>query len=114
MFLLLKSSKSIFPVPGRRYLKSKDLLYIYYTFPNFRNLKLRFRTTPTTSDSILGSSVLVFDAVLDAIETVMSIFRCLIFEKAPRVDSNPRATSAFCLRASGSGGYHSANAAVAV
>ena len=30
------------------------------------------------------------------------------------MDSNPRATSAFRLRASGSGGYHSANAAVAV
>ena len=38
MFLLLKSSKSIFPVPGRRYLKSKDFLYICYTFPNFRKM----------------------------------------------------------------------------
>ena len=37
----------------------------------------------------------------------------LFFEKAPRVDSNPRATSAVCLRAWGSGGYHSATAAVA-
>ena len=43
LFLLLKSSKLIFPVPGRRYLKNKDLLYFYYTFPNFRSLKLRLR-----------------------------------------------------------------------
>ena len=62
---------------------------------------------------------MVFHPFLDgfwSIEMAMAIRPFLdvrFSEKAPRVDSNPRATSAVLLRALANGEYHRATAAVA-
>ena len=59
----------------------------------------------------------LFDPFLDGFWSITMAIRPFLdvrfSEKAPRVDSNPRATSAVFLRALANGEYHCATAAVA-